>query len=271
MYNIKVLKYPSGWQYRVYSKPVGFRDDGLSNFVEREEVFYNPFEEKWEFERPYFYGEFEEIQGESTELKKERSKKYSMNRTINRVYHLARSNVWEWFVTLTFAPEKVNSFDYDDCVNKLKRWIDSIRRFAPDLKYIFVPEKHESGRFHFHGLMANCDGIDIVDSGHKDKKGRTVYNIGKYKLGFSNATKVSDNSRVTKYISKYITKELCAVSAGKKRYWCSRNLDECEKEEIFIEGRYLDNYVSKLLMYAKHHKFRHGMELTTLYIETDAP
>lgn len=269
MYNIKVFKYPSGWQYRVYSSPVGYCDKdsiGLKQPIE----WYNPFDDRYELGEPLIVGEFLEIH-DDTEIKKERSIKNSMNRTINRVYHLARSNMWDWFITLTFDPEKVDSFDYEDCVKKLKQWIDSVRRSAPDMKYIIVPEQHKSGRFHFHGLMANCDAIEFVDSGQKDKKGHTIYNIGKYKLGWSTATKVTDNQRVTKYMSKYITKDLCLVSAGKKRYWCSRNLDECETDEIFIEGKYLDNYVSKLMMYSKHHKFRQGAELTTLYIETNAP
>ena len=38
------------------------------------------------------------------------------------------------------------------------------------------------------------------------------------------ATRVRERERVTSYITKYITKELCNASYGRKRYWCSRNL-----------------------------------------------
>ena len=38
------------------------------------------------------------------------------------------------------------------------------------------------------------------------------------------ATRVKDKERVTSYITKYITKDLCNASYGRKRYWCSRNL-----------------------------------------------
>lgn len=269
MYNIKVFKYPSGWQYRIYSQPVGFKDDGVPDCKDPE-LWYNPFEDVYERGAPEFVGEFDEILIDE-EKRKERSIKNSMNRTINNIYHLARSNMWDWFITLTFDPQKVDSLNYDMCVKCLSKWLNNLKRISPELKYIIVPEKHKSGRYHFHGLFADCWDISFIDSGKKTSDGQTIFNIGNYKLGWSTATQITDNQRVTKYISKYISKDLVSVTVNKKRYWASRNLELCEEEEILIDGRYLDNYVSKLLMYSKHHKFRHGADLTTLYIETDAP
>ena len=51
---------------------------------------------------------------------------------------------------------------------------------------------HSVGKaWHFHGLLANCDNLTFNDSGHIDKRGRIIYNLTNYKLGFSTATKVT--------------------------------------------------------------------------------
>ena len=128
-------------------------------------------------------------------------------------------------MTMTFNPEKVDSFDYAECSKKLSQWLKDVRkRYAPDIRYLFVPELHKSGRYHFHGLLADIGSLCLVDSGHRDN-GQIIYNIDNYKLGFTTATKILDKQRTATYIGKYITKELSGHIKGKKHYWASRNLD----------------------------------------------
>lgn len=163
----------------------------------------------------------------------DRSVYNSMTRSLNKIYDISRSNEWEFFVTLTFAPDKVDRYSYSECTKKLSQWLKDVRkRLDADFRYLIVPERHKDGAFHFHGLFANCDGMQIVPSGHTDKKGQTIYNIGKYKLGFTTATAVDNQQAVNKYITKYVTKELCEATKGKKRYWASKNCDS-PIEEIF--------------------------------------
>lgn len=238
MYNVRIIKYPSGWQVRVYSALVGFCDNGGMEAELMETLVWNEEIRDWESERynpekkalePFTWTLAERL---PSPLDRERSVKNSMRRTVERVYFLSRSNLWEWFFTLTFDPQKVDSFDYGVCVAKLKNWLDTARRVCPDMKYIIVPEQHKSGRFHFHGLFAGCGGLDFAESGHFTKDGQPVYNIGRYKLGWSTATKIRDNERATKYICKYITKDLCMTAFGKKRFWASRNLSEASEERL---------------------------------------
>lgn len=276
MYNVKILKYPTGWQYRIYSRPVGFcldKDFSESDVSPDTVYVWNESIKDYEetrcklsdcWENP-FTGEFEKMPPIVSDTDRERSAKVSMNRTINRVYHLARSNIWDWFITLTFNPEKVNRYDYDICVKKLKNWLDIVRRSCPDFRYIIVPEKHKDGAFHFHGLIADCDGLNFVETSLFDESGRRIYNIGKYKLGWTTATQVADNEKVTKYLSKYITKDVCSVSFGKKRYWCSRNLAECEVEELLLEEP--EAQLLHVMSKAKYIKVVDGAEITTTYIE----
>lgn len=148
----------------------------------------------------------------------------SVARTKQSIYELAKNYWWDWFVTLTFSPDKVNRYDYVECTRKMSTWLNNLRKKCPGLVYLIVPEKHIDGAFHFHGLMAGLDGAPIKDSG-KRTRGAVIYNLDSYKLGFSTMTEVIDNAAVTRYITKYITKELIFDAGGKKRYWASRNLE----------------------------------------------
>lgn len=156
--------------------------------------------------------------------RRKRSNKVSVNRTINTLYDLARSNSWEYFVTLTFNPDKVDSFDYNVVTKKLSNWLIVLRRNNPEVRYLGVPERHKSGRYHFHFLFADVN-FTLIDSGKTTDKGLPIYNIGNYKWGFSTAIKVYDTDGIGKYICKYITKDLCFNTKDKKRYWRSKNLN----------------------------------------------
>jgi hypothetical protein len=128
-------------------------------------------------------------------------------------------------VTFTFNPAKVDSFDYSDCTKKLSDWIDNIKkRKCSNMAYIGVPELHESGRYHFHFLMANIDELEFIDSEKRTKQGDIIYNIGNYNLGWTTATKIKNTVKASRYITKYITEDLVQLTKNKKRYWNSKNL-----------------------------------------------
>lgn len=166
------------------------------------------------------------------------SLRISYSRTKRKVYDMVKSNNWEWFFTLTFNPDKVDSFNYEEVTTKLSDWLSNMRKKCNNMKYVVVPELHESGRWHFHGLFADVENMVFVDSEKRDKKGRIIYNVGNYKLGFSTATKIDDVSKASSYLTKYITKEMCDVTGGKKRYWRSRNVQMPEVIDLMIENPY---------------------------------
>lgn len=121
------------------------------------------------------------------------------------------------FVTFTQAPDKVDDrYDYKEAVRRLGRWLDNrVRRRG--LRYIFVPELHQDGAVHWHGLC-NASALRLVDSGHKDKRGRTIFNVEDWTYGFTTATLVSDHLAACRYVTKYIAKGMQAGTIG-GRYW----------------------------------------------------
>ena len=132
----------------------------------------------------------------------------------------------------------VSYYQSQDKLTKGKRASSLIRRYAPDQKYIIVPELHKDKRkWHFHGLFANigkmsldfsgkvCIGKYIYDYVQKPFATK-IYNIPLWKYGFSTATVIRDPSRASSYITKYVTKDLCRVLPNQHRYLASQNVDK---------------------------------------------
>lgn len=179
----------------------------------------------------------------------------SLKRTRKKVYDYARSNDWDWFVTLTFDKNKVDRYSYDDCVKKLSSWLKVIGRRNSGMWYLVVPERHKDGAWHFHGLFGGLSESELVWSGRYvirkvkgDKRVKFVrskdkiYQLGKYRLGWSTATIVKNKDKVTGYITKYITKDMMEGLPSRKRYWVSRNL------QLPVEERYLLDEWDKFIL-----------------------
>lgn len=149
----------------------------------------------------------------------------SLSRARKKVFDYARINVFEYFVTLTFNPSLVDSFNFDESSSVMSKWLHSLRQSNPDMRYLGVPELHKSGRYHFHFLMADIPNVTLVDSGHRTPHGEVVYNVGSYRYGHSTAIRLySSGADLAGYLSKYISKDIIQHVKGRKRYWCSKNL-----------------------------------------------
>lgn len=170
----------------------------------------------------------------SPEKLQSRSEYNTLNRTRTKIYDYARCNDFKYFVTLTFNPELVDSFDIDASYKAMHLWLMHTRVKFPELKYLGVPELHKSGRFHFHFLMSSDIESVLLDSGKRDK-GHVIYNVGSYRKGWSTAIELYDKEKVPSYMVKYITKDLKERSPNKKRYWASRNLALPECHSCFLD------------------------------------
>lgn len=162
------------------------------------------------------------------------AKKRSMRRTKQVVYDIAKSNDWEYFMTFTFNPEKVDRYSFDECSVKFSNWLKNMRKNCTKLKYIVVPELHKDGAWHFHGLFMNVDGLEFIDGG-KRYRGRVVYNVGKYKFGWTEAIALDGRPNVCTYLTKYYTKKMFENTRGKKRYWASRNCNRPMEYKYLVE------------------------------------
>ena len=150
----------------------------------------------------------------------------SMRRARAKVRRIALANDFQYFVTLTLDPSKVDTHDGAAVVKKLNAWAsNAVQRYG--LRYILVPERHKKGGIHFHGFFNGA--LPVVDSGtirlpesKKPRKprsaaqraewlgkgGQTVYNIPGWTLGFSTAMNLyGEYPAAVAYVCKYIGKD----------------------------------------------------------------
>ena len=216
---------------------------GQGRFIPRiddAEYCYNPFTEKIQLV-------YTDIDEKAIERKKEHSLYSSLNRTRSALYMYARQCKWEYFITLTYSSDKIeNRYDFSTCMKKVRVWINHCKlRKANDLLYLLVPEQHEDGAWHIHGLLCNTIGLTFTDSG-KRYNGKIVYNLDDWKLGFSTATKVTDTYKVSNYITKYITKDLCAITPGKQRYFVSKTIPKPKTFTALIDPDEVDSFIQEV-------------------------
>lgn len=208
-YNVRVKRYPGGTVQYMFSERVKERGSTLQEERKRD--------------------------GSSVERKKIENQ----SRRKQKIYDLARSNPFEWFVTLTFDPDKVDRFDYDSCSAALFDFTHLLA-VKGGYRWVIVPEQHKNGAYHFHGLVSG--DLNVVRALHPrtgeplvDKSGRPVYNVLDYQAGFTTATPVTDQARASSYLTKYLTKDI-QVPKGKKGYWASRNLAKPVEEYVVMSS-----------------------------------
>ncbi len=174
------------------------------------------------------------LRPEEREKRDKRNLRRSQRRAKGQIYKLARANKWEWFITLTLNPDKVDRYDYDACRDKVRNQLKKMRRHYPDMEYLVVPELHEDGAYHFHGLVFGIPDHGFTDSGKTSSSGKRIYNVSKYTMGFTTATRVEDSGRAANYLSKYITKHLMEATPDRQRYWRSEGLQEPDEETFLL-------------------------------------
>lgn len=265
-YNVKLFEYYGGRQIRKYRRMIEKEDiipieQYITNRVNGEYVFQSQKTvdhnkilraEK----RNHFPNVGKTEEKERTPDMVERSILSSINRTKNKVYEIARANKWDYFITLTFNPQKVNSKNYEYVKNLVSEYFHTERKTkAPDLKYLIVPELHEDGKkYHFHGVLSDIGNIPMVNSGHITSDEKPIYNIGSFPYGFTTATKVQDTRKVSAYITKYITKDLCVATENRRRYLNSNNCERPVVHEYAMTAQEYDEAIGDLQECITHMK-----------------
>ena len=247
-------------------------------------------EEGWE----YIYEDDEKAQKESALQNSQNDKNEydtsapradSMKRAKAKIFDIALSNEWDYMITLTLDKQKIDRYDPKEIIGPFKNWLNNmVKRHG--FKYLIVPELHDDGAIHFHGLINGS--LDLTDSGtvkvpgHKEPikistakrygydissdEVRTVYNIGSYKLGYSTAVRIDKNvEAVSKYMTKYTCKNFQKIfgksffaGGGVNRNLPTYYLDipysrvECEEYRLpenlgAVKYLLLDEHVFKLL------------------------
>lgn len=165
----------------------------------------------------------------------------SLRRTRTTIFDYALSNDFEYFVTFTFNPKKIDRYSIDETFNTMKYWLNRQKKHSPDFAYVIVPEFHKDGAIHFHALIRAYNG-DMMPT-KIFQNGKRVYNVTGFTSGFTNAQKMDDDQEKTAgYITKYITKDTIN-RFNKRRYWASKNLQKPVKHYESLEALNINQYI----------------------------
>lgn len=240
-------------EIRLYKK-------GITRGTVREPPVINTFTEPFENKKIYC-SKMLDVDGFTVARDNRISQQKSLSRTISKIFDYANSCQWEWFITFTFSSDKVDRFDFNSVAKCFSQWLKNMKkRYCKEMQYLVVPEIHKNGAWHFHGLFRKCQGLEFREGVNNNKnskfyqcplirKGQQVYNILRFKYGFTDCTKIKDTKKASSYITKYITKDVIIKTPNKKRYWCSKNLRPPEEKILLATYSDFDEFKNKIMLY----------------------
>lgn len=172
----------------------------------------------------------------------------SILRSKSKIFELAFCNPWDWFFTGTINPNKQDRTDLELFHKQLTQWLRNYNRLNNlNIKFLFVPERHKDGKsWHIHGFiyglpiehLKQFQIGDVMGKGLADKvqKGDIVYNWLAYfnRFGFCDLEPIRNQEAVSKYVTKYINKELAnsVTELNAHTYYHSRGLQFAELKKI---------------------------------------
>lgn len=168
----------------------------------------------------------------------------NIRRAKNAIFEYAFCNPWDWFFTGTLDPQKYDRTNLDKFHKDLTKWFSNYGRiYNVSIKFLLVPEKHSDGiSWHIHGFLRGLPKEhlkqfvvgDVMGKGlaEKVKKGDVVYNWLPYakKFGFCDLEPIRNAEAVSKYMTKYINKNLASSvkDLNAHLYYHSRGLNKAE-------------------------------------------
>lgn len=191
----------------------------------------------------------------------------SVARSKARIFELAMCNEFNYFCTFTQDQKLRNRFDLKEFRKDFAQLVRNLNRARPEnskIKYLLIPEQHKDGAWHMHGLLQGLNDTDLREFSLKEKlpesirkqiaKGVKVYDWARYRraFGYFTCTEIGDKTACSKYITKYISKDLQKTvrESGEHLFFASQGLkgreviiknssDKCPVNEWDFENDYI--------------------------------
>jgi len=174
----------------------------------------------------------------------------SLSRSKSRVFELAMCNEFQYFCTFTQDKEKRDRFDITKFRKDFTMLIRNLNRNRENkIKYLLIPEQHQDGAWHMHGLLMGLSNNDLTEFKLTDnipqkikkqlKNGKKVFNWITYsrKFGYFTCSPIENKNACSRYITKYITKDLRAThhESGEHLYFASQGL---KGREVIVKNSF---------------------------------
>ncbi len=176
----------------------------------------------------------------STEEKLERFES-SISRAKSKIFELAMCNKFEYFVTLTLSAEKRDRFCLQNFSKDFGQFVRNENKKRPEgqkIEYLLIPEQHQDGAWHAHGLIKGLTKDDLK----RNTKGYLEWFAYSKRFGFFSCSAIKSHEACCKYITKYVTKDVkksTDLQAGAHTYYASQGLQRRELLERYAYGNNL--------------------------------
>jgi hypothetical protein len=206
----------------------------------------------------------------SLKIQKKQSQHYDKKLVVNIlrakkvVQELAYCNKFDLFCTFTVDGEKSDRYDLTGCRKRLSQLFNNYKkRYSPGFKYLIIPEFHSDGAIHFHGLIAGIREGDLIVPDKIPKRNvftgelEQIPNTKQYrdwpyysgKMGYFSCSAIKNHEAVSRYIIKYLTKDLEKLPRGQQAYLCSKGLNraelvfDCDDVPMVGEPEWQDDFI----------------------------
>lgn len=158
----------------------------------------------------------------------------SISRARSTIFELALCNNFEWFCTFTVDKEKGDRFDLKSFRSRLSQFIRNQNRYRESsrhIKFLLIPEHHQNGAWHMHGLLSGLDDNDlsINEYGYLD------WIKYRDRFGFFSCSRIKSHEACSRYITKYVSKSMfeTTLKSGEHLFFASKGLKR--KEVVSID------------------------------------
>lgn len=173
----------------------------------------------------------------------------SLSRTKAKIFEIAMCNDFKYFCTFTADKEKIDRFDLSEFHKKFVQFIrDENKKRDEKIKYLLIPEQHQDGAWHFHGLFMGLTKKDLK----KNSFGYLDWCAYSEKFGFFSCSPIRTHEACCKYITKYITKDFANdmnIKSNNHLFYASQGLQRREviqkltgEKCPFLEGGVYQNW-----------------------------
>lgn len=149
----------------------------------------------------------------------------NISRAKSLIFEYAFCNSWDYFITLTISPDKFDRYSLNSYVKALGKFINNYNtNYHSKIFYLLIPEQHKDGAWHMHGLISGILPKHLV----VNKNGYLDFSLYSKKFGYCSLSPLKSHEAVSKYITKYVTKDLSSMALGQRLYYCSKGLKKSE-------------------------------------------
>jgi len=102
--------------------------------------------------------------------KHEEKARENLIRSRTNIFELAMCNEWEYFATFTIDKTKYDRYNLANYYKDFAKFINNMNTTKKcNIKYLLIPEMHQDGAWHLHGLFMGIPDRQLVPFRLEDK------------------------------------------------------------------------------------------------------